>query len=153
LRIPYYATFNRYTEVFQIYRLVAGKYQPLTPNNQGIWLPEAELGLGFWSGTFQGIERSWLRWYDEYGGWVLTPAELAVLEKQRAESEKQRAESEKQRAESEKQRAESEKQRAESEKRRADWAESQLEQERQQRQRLIERLQALGIDPETEINH
>jgi hypothetical protein len=136
LRIPYYATFNRYTDVLQVYRLVAGKYQPLTPDDQGIWLPEAELGLGFWGGTFQGIERRWLRWYDCNGEWTLTPAELAVLEKQRAESEKQRAESEKQRAESEKQRA--------------DLAESQLEQERQQRQRLFDRLRALGIDPETE---
>lgn len=122
LRIPYYATFNRYTEAFQIYRLVAGKYEPLAPNNQGIWLPEAELGLGLWAGTFQGVERNWLRWYDGHGEWILTPAELAVLEQQRAESEKQRA----------------------------DWAESQLEQERQQRQCLIERLRALGIDPDAD---
>ena len=129
LRIPYYAILNRYTNEFRMHRLVAGSYQAILANERGVWLPEVQLGLGFWSGNFQGIERPWLRWYAKDGQWILTPAEVALLEKQRAETEKQRAETEKQRA---------------------DLAECQLEQERQQRQRLIERLRALGIDPDSD---
>jgi hypothetical protein len=53
------------------------------------------LGLWLWHGTYQGIERLWLRWYDATGNWVATEVER---ERQRAEQEKQRAKQEKQRA-------------------------------------------------------
>jgi hypothetical protein len=78
------------------------RYQPLTPEGQGIWIEEIQLGLGLWQGSFQNRERLWLRWYDQEGNWLLTPAEW---EKERAKQEEQRAELEKQRAEQEKQRA------------------------------------------------
>jgi hypothetical protein len=64
------------------------RYQPLTPEGQGIWIEEIQLGLGLWQGSFQNRERLWLRWYDQEGNWLLTPAEW---EKERAEQEKQRA--------------------------------------------------------------
>ena len=95
LRVPYYFTFSRYTDEFRAYGLMAGRYQPLTSDPQGFWLPEAELGLGIWTGTFEGIERRWLRWYDHNRQWILTPTER---QQQRAETEKQRAETERQRA-------------------------------------------------------
>ncbi len=97
LRIPYYFLFNRYTDEFQGFGLMMGRYQPLSIEGRGIWLEEAELGLGLWQGEYQGIPRLWLRWFDRDGNWILTPAER---EKQRAEAEKQRADSEKQRADS-----------------------------------------------------
>ncbi len=95
LRVPYYFVFNRYTNEFQAFGLMMTEYQPLEPEGKGVWLKEAELGLGLWQGRYQGVERGWLRWYDQAGNWLLPPTEL---EQQRAEQEKQRAEQEKQRA-------------------------------------------------------
>jgi len=53
-----------------------------------LWLSEVRLGLGLWHGTYQGIERLWLRWYDPKGNWVATEVER---ERQQAEQERQRA--------------------------------------------------------------
>jgi Uma2 family endonuclease len=89
LRIPYYFVFNRYTDEFQPFGLTMNEYQPLQPDGLGVWLKEAELGLGLWQGAYQGMERLWLRWYDRDGQWLPTPTELAS---QRAEQERQRAE-------------------------------------------------------------
>jgi hypothetical protein len=126
LRIPYYFVFNRYTDEFQPFGLTMNEYQPLQPDGLGVWLKEAELGLGLWQGAYQGMERLWLRWYDRDGQWLPTPTEL---ECQRAEQEKQRAELATQQVEQEKQRAELASQRAE---------------------RLAAQLRALGVEPEGE---
>lgn len=83
LRIPYYFVFNRYNNEFQGFGLMMNRYQPLPITEQGVWLEEAELGLGLWQGTYQGIERRWLRWSDREHHWILTPTEQ---EKQRADS-------------------------------------------------------------------
>ena len=53
----------------------------IQPADQRLWLPEAELGLGLWSGVYQGLERQWLRFYDAHGVWIPTPVEQ---ERQRA---------------------------------------------------------------------
>jgi Uma2 family endonuclease len=100
LRIPYYFVFNRYNNELQGFGLTMNRYRPLSMGEEGIWLEEAELGLGLWQGNYQGVERLWLRWYNQQG-WILTPEEQ---EKQRAEQEKQRAEQEQQRAEAAQQR-------------------------------------------------
>jgi hypothetical protein len=44
-------------------------------------LAEAQLGIGLWQGSYQGVERLWLRWYDRNLNWILTPEEH---ERQRA---------------------------------------------------------------------
>jgi Uma2 family endonuclease len=95
LRIPYYFVFNRYTDEFQAFGLMINSYEPLNIAGQGVWLEEAQLGLGLWQGSYQGINRLWLRWYDREQNWVLTPAEQ---EAQRATQETQRATQEAQRA-------------------------------------------------------
>ena len=86
LRVPYYFVFNRYTNQFQAFGLMMTEYQPLEPDERGVWLKEAELGLGLWQGRYQGVERQWLRWYDQEGNWLLTPTEQ---ERQRAEAAEQ----------------------------------------------------------------
>jgi Uma2 family endonuclease len=129
LRIPYYFVFNRYTDELKAFGLMMNRYQPLKSEPMGFWLPEAKIGLGLWSGSYQGVERLWLRWYDEEGNWIATPAEK---EKQRADQEKQRADQEKQRADQEKQRADQEKQRA--------------DQEKQENDRLKELLKQAGLE-------
>ena len=103
--------FNRYTDELQAFGLVTNSYQPLTIEGYGIWLEEAQLGLGLWQGSYAGIDRLWLRWYDRDQNWILTPTEK---EKKLAEQEKFRTEQEKTRAEQEKLRADQEKVRADS---------------------------------------
>jgi Uma2 family endonuclease len=103
LRIPYYVVFSRYTDEVRYFELAGGQYCEVRPPEQRLWLPEADIGLGLWRGTYQGLERQWLRCYDVQGVWIPTPEERAY---QRAEQEYQRAEQEYQRAEQERQRAE-----------------------------------------------
>jgi Uma2 family endonuclease len=129
LRIPYYAIFDRYQSEFRMFELTGNRYIETlrsTPSdtNSRFWIPGLELGLGIWEGSYKNVQMPWLRWYDQNGNWVLTPAEQ---EREKAEQERQRAEIERQRAEQEKQRA---------------------EQERQKTEKLIAQLRALGVEPE-----
>jgi Uma2 family endonuclease len=96
LRIPYYFVFNRYSDELQAFGLTMNEYQLLQPEGLGVWVKEAELGLGLWRGVYQGVERLWLRWYDRDGQWLPTPTEL---EGQRVEQARQQAEQATQRAE------------------------------------------------------
>ncbi|MDX2256947.1 MAG: Uma2 family endonuclease [Pseudanabaenaceae cyanobacterium bins.39] len=82
LRIPYYFVYNRYTNEFQCFGLVMNRYQPLPIEGLGVWLEETGLGLGLWQGEYQGINRLWLRWYDQNHNWLPTPEEI---QKQRAD--------------------------------------------------------------------
>ncbi|MBF2004221.1 MAG: Uma2 family endonuclease [Chlorogloeopsis fritschii C42_A2020_084] len=141
LRIPYYIVFDRYTNRLRIFQNIAGRYQELDLTESPIVLPELELSLGLWQGSYEGIERLWLRWYSVAGDWIATPAELAEQESQQKQLAQQQIEQERQRAEMERQRAEQERQRAEQEHQRA-------EQERQRAEQLAARLRALGIDPD-----
>ena len=102
LRIPYYVVFSRYTDEVHYFELTGGHYREIQPAEQRLWLPEAGLGVGLWFGTYQGLERQWLRCYDASGAWILTPHER---EQQRAEQADRRAEQERQRAEQAQQRA------------------------------------------------
>ncbi|BDA67065.1 protein of unknown function DUF820 [Rivularia sp. IAM M-261] len=76
LRVPYYIIFDRYTNHLRVFQNLAGRYQELTITNSRIWLPELELGIGLWQGTYQGVPRLCLRWYDATGNWIPTPVEL-----------------------------------------------------------------------------
>ena len=124
LRIPYYFVFNRYTDELQAFGLVQDSYRPLLVEEPGVWLEKAQLGLGLWRGKYQGIDRRWLRWYDEQHNWILTPAEREAL---RAQQEALRAQQEALRAQQEALRANQEKFRAD---------------------RLAAKLRELGIDPD-----
>ncbi|MEH2108398.1 Uma2 family endonuclease [Nostoc sp.] len=75
LRVPYYIVFDRYTDKLQVFQLVADSYSKLDLSTPRVWMPGLELGLGLWQGSYQGIERLWLRWYDASGNWVPTPLE------------------------------------------------------------------------------
>ena len=134
LRVPYYVIFDRYEDRLRIYKLNGGNYHLLELEENRLWLSEIGLGIGIWSGNYQGIERLWLRWYDSENNWIPTPIEIAEAEKQKVEAEKKKAEAEKQKAEAERQRADTEKQKAEAEK--------------QINERLIAQLKALGIEPD-----
>ena len=102
-RTPEYFCYDPTGSILDGWRLVGGRYQDITPNEQGwLWSEEMELWLGTWQGEFQRIETTWLRFYTPDGQLVLT---LAEAEAQRAQAEAQRAQAEAQRAQAEAQRA------------------------------------------------
>ncbi|AOX03202.1 hypothetical protein BJP34_30545 [Moorena producens PAL-8-15-08-1] len=135
IRIPYYGIYQINNGSLEVYTLVSGFYQKLTPNERGhYYISPLGVELGLWQGSYQNQTQLWLRWWDEQGNLLLIGDERAVLERERAEQERQRAEQERQRAEQ---------------------AESIVEEERQRTQaalaraaRLAEQLRAAGIDPD-----
>ncbi|MBD2295529.1 Uma2 family endonuclease [Anabaena sphaerica FACHB-251] len=80
-RTPEYFWFDPQNLEFAGFVLLAGKYQPIEPNDQG-WLWSQQLGL------FLGVEENNLRFFTAEGELVPTPEEVAKQEKIRAEEEK-----------------------------------------------------------------
>ncbi|MEB3162151.1 MAG: Uma2 family endonuclease [Prochlorothrix sp.] len=103
LGIPYYVLFDRRTDHLQIFTLEQGVYQPVALTEPRYWMDEIGLGLGLWEGSFQGVTRLWLRWFDETGQWVPTEAER---QQQRAETAEQALTQTQQELDVERQRAE-----------------------------------------------
>lgn len=91
LRVPYYIVFDRYTDILRVFMLQADRYMEMNLEDTRIWMPSLKLGLGLWQGTYQGIERLWLRWYDAKENWISTSGEEVLQERQRAEQERLRA--------------------------------------------------------------
>lgn len=96
LGIPYYVTFDRYSDQLRAFMLVSDRYQELELQDSKIWIPTLGLGLGLWQGQYREIDRQWLRWYDIKGNWVSTETEMAL---QRAEESERLLAQERQRAE------------------------------------------------------
>ena len=149
LQIPYYIIYDRYENQLRAFVLRSGKYEELALTERRLWLEELGLGLGLWPGKYEGVEGLWLRFYDEAGEWVPTPAERAEQERQAKERERQAKERERQAKEREQQRAtlaeaerDRERQRVEQERAQRERAESELQQ-------LREKLQRLNIDPDS----
>jgi len=106
------------------WRLGQEGYVEITPDERGwMWSDQLRLWLGKWSGLFQGLEATWLRFYDAEGHLILCRSEA---EEQRAEEEKRRAEDEHAKAEAAQRRADEADARAERERRRAEAAEQEL---------------------------
>ncbi len=47
-------------------------------------MPEIDLSLGLWQGSFRDIERLWLRWFTLTGEVIPTPTEEATAATERA---------------------------------------------------------------------
>lgn len=68
-------------------------YQEIIPNERGwLWCSRLDLWLGVWEGSVSRDQAVWLRFYDLQENIVPLPAELAVMESERAEEAIQRAE-------------------------------------------------------------
>ncbi|WP_202224945.1 hypothetical protein [Okeania sp. KiyG1] len=65
------------------------RYQRAELNEGRLLLPDIEISLGLWQGSFNSVNRLWLRWMTPEGDLILTPEEKA---KQRATNAEQRAE-------------------------------------------------------------
>ena len=90
--VLYYVVYNplrRRKAPLEVYKLVDGEYQLQFGNL--VWLAEIGLGIGRERGTYQGMTREWLYWYDEQGQRILTPEEQIAHERQIAQQERQRA--------------------------------------------------------------
>jgi Uma2 family endonuclease len=93
LQVPNYIVFDEATGQLRHFRLVAGHYreQPINTTNPRLWIPEANLGLGLWFGSYRYLQQNWLRWCDAAGNWLLTETEY---ERNAKESERNAKEAE-----------------------------------------------------------
>lgn len=89
LRVPEYLCYNPQTEELVGWRLQAGHYVEIQPNERGwLWTEELELWVGTWWGEF--LDRSanrWLRFFDSEGNLVLTGREAEAEARRAAEAE------------------------------------------------------------------
>lgn len=149
IRIAYYGIFESEQDRLEMYHLVEGRYQRMTPNAHGrFFMAPLGVEIGIWHGTFDNMTLPWLRWWDAQGNLLLAGRETAELER-RAKEQAERQVQEERRAKRQAQR------RAGVERRAKEQAERQAEQARQeaeaaveQAKRLADKLRALGIDPE-----
>jgi Uma2 family endonuclease len=135
VRIPYYGIYVIQTGELEVYNLVRGSYERMSPNERGHY-PIERLGveLGLWQGNYQNQNQLWLRWWDSEGNLLLTGWEQTALEQMRTERAESVAQQERERA----QQAES---LAQQERERAQQAESLAQQERERAQQERERAQ------------
>ncbi|MGI0494668.1 Uma2 family endonuclease [Alkalinema pantanalense CENA528] len=93
LQIPNYLVFHQETNQLRYFRLVNGRYeeQAIAAQNPYLYIPEINLGLGLWKGTFRGIPQDWLRWCDADGNWLLTETEQERLAKEQERQAKEQA--------------------------------------------------------------
>jgi len=92
LGILYYVIYNplrKRKPRLEVYQLVAGEYQLLS--GKPVWLSSLNLGIGIEEGTYQGIKREWLYWYDESGTRYLTPEEQIFAAQQETVAAQQQA--------------------------------------------------------------
>jgi len=100
IQIPFYGIYEVNKAQIEMYQLVNGRYQKMTPNQRGHYpIVPLKVELGIWQGEYQNQFFPWLRWWDGEGNLLLTSQESTEQERQRAEQERQRAERERQRAE------------------------------------------------------
>lgn len=90
--IPLYVIFDPLNrlgpDTLRVYGLTRGSYRPVAAN----WLPEANLGLTFWEGTYDGCQAVWLRWCDRDGHVLPTGRERAEAAEESTAQERRRAE-------------------------------------------------------------
>ncbi|WP_197285326.1 MULTISPECIES: Uma2 family endonuclease [Planktothricoides] len=92
IQIPFYGIYEVNKAQIEMYHLVNGRYQKMTPNSRGHYpIEPLKVELGIWQGEYQNQLFPWLRWWDADGDILLTSQESTQQERQRAEQERQRA--------------------------------------------------------------
>ena len=134
LKVPYYCIFEPETGHLECYVWKQGHYQPLTPNEQGLfWIETLDLFLGVWQGERAARQGYWLRWWNASPELLLWGNETAQQERLKAEQSQQIADQALQELEQERLKVVQ--------------ALQEAEQQKQQAQRLAEKLRELGVDP------
>lgn len=85
LGVPYYIIYEREKNFFRAFQLAENGYQEVEIKNKELWLEELGLGLRLWQGSYKGVERLWLRFYDRSGNLIPTEAEETERERQEKE--------------------------------------------------------------------
>ncbi|MGK7888886.1 MAG: Uma2 family endonuclease [Leptolyngbyaceae cyanobacterium] len=98
LRIPYYGVNDRYQNQFRLFQLDGIQYRELDLPDARFWFESLKLGLGIWSGYYEGSNGLWLRWYDGDGQWIPTEREQIEQEQARAQQAETQANAERERA-------------------------------------------------------
>jgi Uma2 family endonuclease len=89
--ILYYVVYNpgrKKKPRLEIYKLEQGEY--ILQRGEPVWLDELELGIGREQGSYQGVRREWLYWYDEGEKRYLIPEERIQEAQQRAKKLEER---------------------------------------------------------------
>jgi Uma2 family endonuclease len=87
IRPAFYGIYEVKSARVEVYRFVANQFELLTANERGHYaIGVLGVELGIWQGRYQNLELPWLRWWDAEGNLLLTGAERAEREYQRAES-------------------------------------------------------------------
>ncbi|MGL5034830.1 MAG: Uma2 family endonuclease [Microcystaceae cyanobacterium] len=95
LQVPLYGIFHPQTKTLNLFRLVDGRYEPQSPDeNQRFWIPEMNLFLGVWDGKRSQLSTTWLRWWDSSGSLLLWGNEIIGQERQRAQQSEARLQQE-----------------------------------------------------------
>lgn len=132
LQVPHYIIFEPDTPRLEVYRLERGRYDLREDGEEGrYWIPELNLALGVWEGTWQERTGYWLRWWDEGGNLLLFGSELAAQAQQRAEAAQREAEAAQREAEA---------------------AQREAEAERRKTEQLLAQLRAAGLEPDWDGN-
>ncbi len=105
LSVPYYIVFSRYTNELRIFRWLAGQYEEIALTDGYLPIPQLGLSLGLWQGSYEGIERIWLRWFTLEGEFILTPQEDVKVAENELEIAKLETEAAEQKAEAAEQKA------------------------------------------------
>lgn len=90
--VLYYVVYNpqrKRKPPLEVYQLEQGEY--ILKRDEPVWLPELALGIGRDRGTYLGMTREWLYWYDEQGKRHLTPEERILEAQQQTHEAQQRA--------------------------------------------------------------
>ena len=128
IRPAFYGIYEVRKASVEVYSLIQNRYELVAANDRGHYpIPQLGVELGIWQGSYQNMELPWLRWWDSQGNLLLSGAERAEQERERADREQEIAQQQRQRADREQQRAQQ--------------AEDQLEQLRAQ-------LRSAGIEPQ-----
>ena len=158
-KTPEYFWFDPHSLEFKGFRLQpSGRYRAIKQTNRG-WRWSEQLQL------YLGVENQKLRFFTPEGERVLAPAEAAIAERARAEAADRQlrqaeataraaqfqAEQERLRAEQERSRAEQAETRETAERKRAEQERERAEQERERAEQLLAQLQALGVQPELDL--
>jgi Uma2 family endonuclease len=143
LRVPEYFWFDPFNaDDLAGFSLEKGVYQPLSPDSQARLIsPSLEIALVRWTGDYQGVNATWLRWSTLEGEVLSTANELKVQAQQETKQAQQQAEQAQQQAAQAQQQAEQAQQQAEQ-------AQQQAAQERDRSERLAAQLRSIGIEPE-----
>jgi Putative restriction endonuclease len=87
----YYVVFDRYENQVWVFEPGDGCYRSVELLASRFWFETLQLGLGVWSGSYQGIEGQWLRWYDAANVWIPTEVEARRSAEQQVQQESDRA--------------------------------------------------------------